>query len=58
MPIGSAAMQEEAKKQLLIEIDLKFHSDIKQRAAKKNMSMKSWILSAVKDFITEEDKNR
>ncbi len=43
-------------KRILIDVDEKLHSDIKIRAAFKNISIRAWILRAIAAAIEEEKK--
>jgi predicted HicB family RNase H-like nuclease len=54
-------MAEELKKtrdckRFVIEIPDEFHCEIKQRAAKRGISIKLWVLRAIKKSALDEDK--
>ena len=44
----------EKVKQLIIEVDESFHKQIKVRALDKNMTVKTWVLSAILEKIKNE----
>lgn len=45
------------RKRLIIDVPDDFHSEIKSRAAKKEMSMKSWVTKVLLKAIREEKIN-
>jgi len=46
----------ETKKRLLININEEFHADIKSRAAKKRISLTTYVLEALAKVILDEQK--
>jgi predicted HicB family RNase H-like nuclease len=43
-------------KKLILNFDAAIHSEVKQRAARRGISMNTWILRAIKMRMLEEDK--
>lgn len=42
------------KKHIIVEVSLDHHKEIKQRAADQYMTIKDWILLAIKEKIEKE----
>lgn len=49
-------MKKEPSKRLSLDLTIQDHTDIKTRAAFKNLTMKLWIIEAIKKQIAEEKK--
>jgi len=43
-------------KRIVLEVDINLHSEAKQRAARRNISMKSWICRAIMAQIKREQQ--
>ena len=43
------------EKRIVLDVGIYMHTEIKSRAARKNISMKAYILRAVMDAIRKED---
>lgn len=42
------------KKRLIVEVSERFHGDLRLRALRKNITIKSYVLNAIIDYIRKE----
>lgn len=49
---------ENSKKKMILEITGALHSNIKQRAALRNITLRKWVLQAIAEKIAAEDRYR
>lgn len=44
------------KKRFVIEVDEEFHKKIKERAKIRNITLRLWVLRAIKQALKQEEK--